>query len=111
MSFYPEHYPQPPIHGETHRGIATYLGSSPVVRLTLFRTDHCIDHLRQMVQCYGDVTIIPTRFRSGLESNYIDSNRQHTCRDFTAIREWTDSRFKQNPRISSEHRGGHNHTH
>lgn len=60
-------------------------------------TYHCIDHLRQMVQCYGDVTIIPTKLRPGLGENYIDSDRFHTCRDFSAIREWTYARFLATP--------------
>ena len=54
--------------------------------------DHCINHLRQMIQCYGDMTPIPAKYYPGLTRNYIDSDRLHTCRNFQAIRDWTTSR-------------------
>ncbi|MCJ1357634.1 MAG: hypothetical protein MMC33_007630 [Icmadophila ericetorum] len=74
-AFYPEHYPKDQaIHGVMHR-------------------DHCIDHLRQMVMCNADITPIPSRFYSGIDQNYIDSDRPHTCRNFGKIREWVTERW------------------
>lgn len=54
--------------------------------------DHCINHLRQMIQCYGDITPIPTKYYPSLTRNYLDSDRLHTCRNFQAIRNWTTER-------------------
>ncbi|KAH8645966.1 hypothetical protein BGZ60DRAFT_554929 [Tricladium varicosporioides] len=88
MSFYPDYYTdKSPIHGIVHR-------------------DHCIDHLRQLVQCQGDITPIPTRFREGIGRNYIDSNRWHTCRDWTSIRQWVDQRYAESKKVVAEHTNG-----
>jgi hypothetical protein len=61
-------------------------------RLTSMQ-DHCLEILRQTVQCYGSTALIPTKFMEGLEHNYIDSDQLHVCRSFTAIRDFTDSRM------------------
>lgn len=53
---------------------------------------HCLDILRQHVQCSGSTTLIPTRFMDGIKRNYIDSDQVHTCRSFTFLRDWTTSR-------------------
>ena len=71
---------------------------------TLIMVDHCIDHLRQMVMCYADSTPIPTRYFPGINQNFIDSDRQHTCRDFSKIREWTTEGFRASELISEHHR-------
>lgn len=56
------------------------------------RLEHCLEAIRQTIQCYGSTTLIPTMFREGLNEGYIDSNQIHTCRSFTALREFVDSR-------------------
>jgi hypothetical protein len=84
QAFYPEHYPQTPIHGTMHR-------------------DHCIDHLRQMIMCSADTTPIPSRFYKGISQNYIDSDQKHTCRNFKAIRAWTTERFFASRLVSEHH--------
>lgn len=61
-------------------------------RVTNCHTEHCLDAIRQTVQCYGSTTLIPTRFREGLEHNYIDSNQVHTCRSFTHLRDFVTTR-------------------
>lgn len=74
-AYYPEIYKSDsPIHGLMHR-------------------DHCIDHLRQLVMCKSDLTPIPSRFYAGIDQNYIDSDRPHTCRNFTKIRNWVSARY------------------
>ena|SRR6266487_4187695 len=55
-------------------------------------SDHCLDILRQHVQCCGSTTLIPTKFMEGIKRNYIDSDQIHTCRSFTFLRAWTTSR-------------------
>ncbi|KAI6088720.1 hypothetical protein F4821DRAFT_257559 [Hypoxylon rubiginosum] len=58
-----------------------------------FHIEHCINHLRQVVQCHGDVTPYPLVPASKKESKQgwitPDFDTVHTCRDFTAIREWS----------------------
>lgn len=57
-----------------------------------WQLDHCIDALRQMLQCVVDITPIPTRYYPGIGHNYIDSDREHTCRDFDQMRVWMSHR-------------------
>ncbi|KAH8678365.1 hypothetical protein BX600DRAFT_431648 [Xylariales sp. PMI_506] len=44
----------------------------------IIHTEHCLDSIRQIVQCYGGTTLIPTRYREGLGKNYIDSGQDHS---------------------------------
>jgi len=73
MSFYPDYYHSGKVHGRGH-------------------LEHCLDILRQSVQCYGSTTLIPGIWRESLSHNYIDSDQIHTCRSFTDLRDWTDRR-------------------
>ncbi|KAJ7830338.1 hypothetical protein B0H14DRAFT_2807725 [Mycena olivaceomarginata] len=66
-SLYPDHYHQGKLHGDIHNG-------------------HCIDHIRQQIMCQADLTPLPTTF---------DSDRTHTCRDFSQIREFVHMRYNQ----------------
>jgi hypothetical protein len=68
--------------------------------------DHCIDHLRQLVQCQGDITPIPTRFRDGIGRNYIDSDRWHTCRDWSSITQWVEKRYTESQKVVAEQTKG-----
>ncbi|KAI8947914.1 hypothetical protein F4801DRAFT_559103 [Xylaria longipes] len=86
-SFYPDKYVLDGIHGEMHQ-------------------IHCIDHLRQMIQCNSDMTVIPTRFYESINQNYIDSDRTHTCRDFSKVREWASNRYNGELAVKSRHRNG-----
>jgi len=61
--------------------------------------DHCIDQLRQMVQCHGDITPMPTKWHKGLRHNYIDVDRVHTCRNFEEIRSFTTARYNGTSRV------------
>ncbi|KAE9376628.1 hypothetical protein N431DRAFT_400882 [Stipitochalara longipes BDJ] len=54
--------------------------------------DHCLDAIRQYIQCAGITTLVPTKWREGLRRNYIDSDQVHTCRSFTYLRDFTTSR-------------------
>jgi hypothetical protein len=55
-------------------------------------TDHCLDFVRQEIQCFGDMTPIPTKWIKSLGRDYSDSNNLHTCRDFSELRSWTTER-------------------
>ncbi|WQF82960.1 Putative mycotoxin biosynthesis protein UstYa [Colletotrichum destructivum] len=82
QAFWPEIYPiKNPIHGAKHR-------------------DHCIEHLRQMTLCNADLTPIPSIYFIGVEDNYINSDRPHTCRNFQKIRDWVSERFNGTSRVA-----------
>ncbi|TIC95047.1 hypothetical protein CH35J_008771 [Colletotrichum higginsianum] len=82
QAFWPEVYPvKNPIHGAKHR-------------------DHCIEHLRQMTLCNADLTPIPSIYFIGVEDNYINSDRPHTCRNFQKIRDWVSERFNGTSRVA-----------
>ncbi|KUI60971.1 hypothetical protein VP1G_08142 [Cytospora mali] len=55
-------------------------------------TDHCIDTIRQHIQCYGSTTLVPTKWREGAKRQYIDSNQEHVCRDFGYLRKYMKRR-------------------
>ena len=60
--------------------------------LTLSVVDHCLDAIRQYIQCAGITTLIPTKWREGAQRNYIDSDQVHTCRSFTYLRDFATKR-------------------
>ena len=52
-----------------------------------FSLDHCLDIIRQAIQCHGDLTPIPTRrFADGEHDHFIDSNQKHECRNIWTLR-------------------------
>ena len=87
MSIYPDVYPQDPRDGPTHKA-------------------HCVDHLRQLVMCNADLTPVPTQYFVGLERNYINSSRPHTCRNFSKVREWATERFNGSSAVKPRNRDG-----
>ncbi|KAG6363874.1 hypothetical protein INS49_008977 [Diaporthe citri] len=67
-------YPALPIHGPTH-------------------TEHCIDHLRQSIMCWGSTAVIPLKYFEGYHSEYVKTDAVHTCRKFEPIRQYVSDRF------------------
>ena len=67
---------------------------------------HCLDHLRQLAMCHSDLTPIPTQFFPGIQRNYINSSREHTCRSFQHVRDWATERFNGSTAIKARHRNG-----
>lgn len=54
---------------------------------------HCIDQLRQALQCTSDLTPAPLFTVQGLENKtYLGHSVAHTCRDFDAVKQWRDQR-------------------
>ncbi|KAK4444366.1 hypothetical protein QBC34DRAFT_360343 [Podospora aff. communis PSN243] len=74
QAFWPDYYPQ-----STHHN-------------TYIHREHCIDHIRQMLMCHGDMTLIPTEWTGFLGRNYVNSDVPHTCRNFGKLRDWVVSR-------------------
>jgi hypothetical protein len=58
-----------------------------------FAAVHCLDIIRQHIQCYGSTTLIPTRYMNEIHRGYIDSDQEHTCRDFNALRKYSTKRW------------------
>lgn len=56
--------------------------------------DHCIDHLRQVVQCGGDLSPAPFYAWKGF-AFAIATGKTHTCRKFDKIREWMSERNQE----------------
>lgn len=61
---------------------------------TDYATDHCIESLRELIMCGGNMTPIPLEWSETgerLNPNYAST---HTCRDFSRLKEWTVGRSK-----------------
>lgn len=60
--------------------------------------DHCIDHIRQALQCHADLT--PLGLIADEDPRYSETvyNVPHTCRDFERLREWAKER--ENPDLT-----------
>lgn len=43
--------------------------------------------------CAGDVTPIPTKYYPALGRNYVDSDVNHTCRNYEALHSWLVDRY------------------
>jgi Mycotoxin biosynthesis protein UstYa len=58
--------------------------------------DHCLNHIRQSLQCGADLSpaaMKKHRFREG-ESFYLGNADSHTCRDFEGVLQWKETRMK-----------------
>jgi hypothetical protein len=60
-------------------------------RNPLTALDHCIEQLRQAVQCHSDMTPVPLFTIDGKKGLFTHSTT-HTCRDFEAVKRWRDER-------------------
>ncbi|KAJ7913145.1 hypothetical protein B0H13DRAFT_1612865, partial [Mycena leptocephala] len=78
MSLYPDHYDSPAIKKVSS---VDHLG-------------HCIDMLRQTIQCVSDITPLPLKFVPN-ENDLLVTYRSDTkrvCRDFDKVKEWASAR-------------------
>ncbi|KAG0697875.1 hypothetical protein DFH29DRAFT_1003365 [Suillus ampliporus] len=57
-----------------------------------FRThvDHCIEMLRQLTMCRGDVTMITNDWIEGSDDPFPEFDVPHQCRSFEKILDWVD---------------------
>lgn len=76
MALFPEHY--------SHRGLS--------VETQAAHTEHCLDSIRQHIQCYGSTTLIPTKWRASADRSFVDSDQEHVCRDFSYLRDFVQRR-------------------
>lgn len=54
--------------------------------------DHCIEILRQTIQCQSDLTPVPHVWSEGKQMYLADTSLEHTCRDNEALIEWQSKR-------------------
>ncbi|CZR69056.1 uncharacterized protein PAC_18957 [Phialocephala subalpina] len=57
--------------------------------------DHCVESLRELIMCSGNMTPIPLEWSEKgerLNPNYAST---HTCRDFGKLKDWTIGRSKE----------------
>ncbi|CAG7562013.1 unnamed protein product [Fusarium equiseti] len=50
--------------------------------------DHCIEFLRTNLMCQSDTGVFAFKYYDGFEGHWPDFSTPHTCRNFSAIREW-----------------------
>jgi hypothetical protein len=58
--------------------------------------DHCIETLRLNLMCQSDIGVFtfhdfPELVEDGIEGDWSDFETQHMCRNFEAIRKWTNA--------------------
>jgi hypothetical protein len=58
--------------------------------------EHCLDHIRQSIQCFGDLSPGPFFEWRGLDLT-IATGQLHTCRDLEQISKWQDERNENMP--------------
>lgn len=57
--------------------------------LLTITTDHCVDILRQVLMCQGDVGIVTSSWVHGYHVPYPDFSVWHKCRKFEPLMEYT----------------------
>lgn len=55
--------------------------------------DHCLDQLRQSIQCQGDLSPVPLYFHKDVPIG-LGVGQTHTCRNWESMRGWMDDRKK-----------------
>lgn len=58
--------------------------------------DHCIDSIRQTLMCSADVSPIVFNWDPSVNYSRPISTIYHTCRDFEALRQWTEDHQVKN---------------
>jgi hypothetical protein len=84
--------------------------------------DHCIDQIRQAILCHADLTPVslrPVLMNDPTADLVGETEREHTCRNWKAVREWLTERGEKNgflppKKAHGGHHGGgggegHNH--
>lgn len=68
-----------------------------------YHEDHCLDIIRQSVQCNMDLTPIPERRWPTSEHHFIDSNQPHVCRNLWTMRKFLDMRQNRTKQLIAEY--------
>ncbi|KAI0468033.1 hypothetical protein F4859DRAFT_492435 [Xylaria cf. heliscus] len=67
--------------------------NKPTVPSFSTHVDHCIEILRETIQCQGDLTPVPHIWSPEKQMYIADTSLPHTCRDFEAMTKWQDERI------------------
>jgi len=65
-------------------------------------SDHCIETLRETIQCNMDMTPVPHIWSEGKGMFLAQTMLKHTCRDFDALVEWQDNREKGGEKVRND---------
>ncbi|PVH82565.1 hypothetical protein DL98DRAFT_586552 [Cadophora sp. DSE1049] len=69
--------------------------------LQRIHVEHCIEQLRQNIQCAGDLTPVPLRpFGEEPHKNLIGTPQVHTCRDWEIFRNWYTNRGLEHGKVN-----------
>ncbi|KAK0378842.1 hypothetical protein CLIM01_03813 [Colletotrichum limetticola] len=63
-------------------------------RIHRMHVDHCLDYLRQTVQCHGDLTPMVFSWSDDAGRVVADWKEPHTCRNFNRVRSWAEDHFR-----------------
>ncbi|KAH8888129.1 hypothetical protein GQ53DRAFT_265915 [Thozetella sp. PMI_491] len=66
--------------------------NKPTVPTFYMHVDHCIETLRETIQCQSDLTPVPHVWSEGKQMYLAVTSLDHTCRDYDAIMKWQDER-------------------
>ncbi|EME84583.1 uncharacterized protein MYCFIDRAFT_133959 [Pseudocercospora fijiensis CIRAD86] len=69
----------------------------------LMHADHCIDYLRQSIQCHGDLTPIVQTWQPDLHAYAASQRTVHQCRNFDKIWDWAAGRNTTGLRADGRH--------
>ncbi|KAH7382655.1 hypothetical protein DE146DRAFT_760490 [Phaeosphaeria sp. MPI-PUGE-AT-0046c] len=50
--------------------------------------DHCLNHIRQVIQCHMDLTPVRAVYFEDMNTEVGDFDQEHMCRDTTRLHEW-----------------------
>jgi hypothetical protein len=54
--------------------------------------NHCIHGIKQSIMCHSDVSVGVWQWEDDLKDYKPNFGTEHTCRNFTKIKEWANSR-------------------
>ena len=87
--YYRDDVKEGPLHYRLHLGESVHRFSLSRQRQQLLSfLEHCLDYLRQIVQCGSDLTPLPIVWAEGAGRAVPNFEQPHTCRNFEKIRQW-----------------------
>ncbi|KAF2251127.1 hypothetical protein BU26DRAFT_563073 [Trematosphaeria pertusa] len=78
----------PPIHLYTYVFAVGFVSLNEGQNRALVSPNHCLDYLRQVIQCHGDITPLSVFYKPDKSNYAFDHAVTHSCRNFDKIYEW-----------------------
>ncbi|KAL9113667.1 MAG: hypothetical protein Q9227_002112 [Pyrenula ochraceoflavens] len=66
--------------------------SEKALKAYWIHVEHCIDNIRQVIQCYGDTSTIPWIINPRHHRPAPDAHTTHVCRSFDKLHSWASER-------------------